>query len=319
MPAPSDRQYYVYVYIDPRNFEEFYYGKGKGSRRTAHLDDAKDSEKTRRIAAIRNEGLAPIIKTIAAGLTEHDAHLIETTLIWRLGRTLTNLAAGHYASLFRPPNSLHKQLSDFDFQNAVWYFNVGEGHDHRRWENCQRLGFVSAGGGARWRDQVLDISPGDVLVAYLKKNGFVGVGKVTHRARPYSDVRIKGKLLHEWAPGEAGMVRGVPLNVRFCYPWHWRASVWSVHGKALKSVETHEILGGSFCREFGQLADVAKKSRKRRRIDALIDAHVWMRRQAAEGRLTGPIDSKDHRPHVDRTARKPSSASKRGNFQRSPH
>lgn len=29
--------YYVYVYIDPRNYEEFYYGKGKGSRKNAHL------------------------------------------------------------------------------------------------------------------------------------------------------------------------------------------------------------------------------------------------------------------------------------------
>jgi uncharacterized protein len=218
MPTATDRQYYVYVYIDPRNFEEFYYGKGKGSRRTAHLDDTKDSEKTRRISAIKNEGLAPIIKTIAAGLTEHDAHLIETTLIWRLGRTLTNLAAGHNASLFRPPNSLHKQLSDFDFQNAVYYFNLGEGHDYRRWENCQRLGFVSAGGGVRWRDQVLDISPGDVLVTYLKRHGFVGVGKVTHRARPYFDVRIKGKLLHEWEPAEAGMARGGD-NLDLCeYP-----------------------------------------------------------------------------------------------------
>jgi len=26
--------YYVYVYIDPRNLEEFYYGKGQGARRT---------------------------------------------------------------------------------------------------------------------------------------------------------------------------------------------------------------------------------------------------------------------------------------------
>jgi hypothetical protein len=25
--------YYVYVYIDPRNFEEFYYGKGRGNRK----------------------------------------------------------------------------------------------------------------------------------------------------------------------------------------------------------------------------------------------------------------------------------------------
>ena len=28
--------YYVYVLIDPRNFEEFYYGKGKGSRKDVH-------------------------------------------------------------------------------------------------------------------------------------------------------------------------------------------------------------------------------------------------------------------------------------------
>jgi len=26
--------YYVYVYIDPRNFEEFYYGKGKAPEST---------------------------------------------------------------------------------------------------------------------------------------------------------------------------------------------------------------------------------------------------------------------------------------------
>ena len=40
--------YYVYVYIDPRNYEEFYYGKGKGSRKDAHLSDSSDSEKARR-------------------------------------------------------------------------------------------------------------------------------------------------------------------------------------------------------------------------------------------------------------------------------
>ena len=39
--------YYVYVYIDPRNFEEFYYGKGKGNRKEAHLKAKDDSEKTK--------------------------------------------------------------------------------------------------------------------------------------------------------------------------------------------------------------------------------------------------------------------------------
>ncbi len=43
--------YYVYVYIDPRNFEEFYYGKGKGSRKEAHLNEDTDTEKSKRIKA----------------------------------------------------------------------------------------------------------------------------------------------------------------------------------------------------------------------------------------------------------------------------
>jgi hypothetical protein len=205
MAAAINRKYYVYVYIDPRNHEEFYYGKGCGSRSTAHLTDTDDSDKAQRIQAIKDQGQSPIIKIIAAGLTEHDAHLIETTLIWKLGRNLTNLAAGRHSSLFRPHNTLHKQISGFDFQNAIYYFNVAEGSDYRRWEECQRLGFLSAGGGKQWRDQVLDIFPGDVLVAYLKGHGYVGVGKVIQGARPYREVRVKGNLLGQFGPRTAGM------------------------------------------------------------------------------------------------------------------
>ena len=62
-------EFYVYVYIDPRNFEEFYYGKGKGNRKNAHSADESDSEKAKRIKAIKKEGLEPIIKVIARGLT----------------------------------------------------------------------------------------------------------------------------------------------------------------------------------------------------------------------------------------------------------
>ena len=58
-------EYYVYVYIDPRNFEEFYYGKGKGNRKEAHLFEDSDSEKSNRIKEITKEGLKPIIKVIA--------------------------------------------------------------------------------------------------------------------------------------------------------------------------------------------------------------------------------------------------------------
>ena len=62
--------YYVYVYIDPRNYEEFYYGKGFGSRKDIHLKDVGESRKARRIADIRNAGCQPIVRVVARGLTQ---------------------------------------------------------------------------------------------------------------------------------------------------------------------------------------------------------------------------------------------------------
>jgi hypothetical protein len=69
--------HYVYVYIDPRNHEEFYYGKGHGSRKEAHLAEQSESAKSKRIQEIRREGLLPIIRVIARGLTESEALLVE--------------------------------------------------------------------------------------------------------------------------------------------------------------------------------------------------------------------------------------------------
>lgn len=192
----NDHPFYVYVYIDPRNFEEFYYGKGQGSRKLSHLGDQSDSPKVARIQEIRSAGLDPIIKVVAANLTEAEAHLIETTLIWKLGRGLTNLAAGHHASRFRPHNTLHRDLSGFDYLHGLYYFNVGEG-PHRNWNDCRRLGFVSAGQGPRWRDQICEFNEGDLIAAYLKGSGFVGVGRILEKAVRYLDFRINQKPLHD--------------------------------------------------------------------------------------------------------------------------
>jgi len=111
-------EYYVYVYIDPRNFEEFYYGIGKGNRKDAHLKDDSDSDKAKRIKEIYRAGLLPIIKVIAKDLTEKEAFLIEKTLIWKLGKNLTNTSSGHFAEKFRPHNKMHEDLSGFDFKNG---------------------------------------------------------------------------------------------------------------------------------------------------------------------------------------------------------
>jgi len=119
--------YYVYVYIDPRNNEEFYYGKGRGNRKLAHLLAQGDSAKVRRIEDIRREGETPRIKVIAADLTQEQAFLVESTLLWKLGKNLTNATSGAFASKFRPQNTLHKELPGFDFNHGIHLVNVGEG------------------------------------------------------------------------------------------------------------------------------------------------------------------------------------------------
>ncbi len=218
--------FYVYVYIDPRNFEEFYYGKGRGSRKNAHLSDSSDSEKTRRIAAIQKDGLDPIIRVVARDLTEHDALLVEKTLLWKLGRMLTNVSSGHYAQKFRPHDKFHLQLNGFDFQNGVYYYNVGEG-PHRHWDDFRKIGFISAGQGLRWRDAILGFQPGDVVAAYLKKHGYVGIGKVLNRARPIREVMIAGKPLldHELRCKRMAENSGSDELSEYVCPVKWITSV----------------------------------------------------------------------------------------------
>lgn len=185
---------YVYVYIDPRNNEEFYYGKGQGSRKEAHLTDASDSAKAKRIQAIRKEGLEPTIRVIARGLTESEALLVEKTLLWKLGKLTTNVSSGHFGDKFRPADTLHKPLPGFDFRNGIYYYNVGQGI-HRQWDDYIKFNFISAGQGARWRDAICGFNVGDVALAYLKRHGFVGVARIKSRAQMIRSVHVDGRPL----------------------------------------------------------------------------------------------------------------------------
>jgi hypothetical protein len=190
-------KYYVYVYIDPRNFEEFYYGKGSGSRKNAHLLEDNDSEKAKRIKAIKKEGLEPIIKVIAKDLTEGEAFLIEKTLIWKLGKSLLNISSGQFADKFRIHDTFHLDLAGFDFKNGLYYVNIGQGK-HRCWSDCKEFGFLSAGQDKKWSDQIRKLEPGDVIVAYLKSHGYVGIGRVIEKAVKINDFKIEGNLLNHF-------------------------------------------------------------------------------------------------------------------------
>jgi len=191
--------YYVYVYIDPRNYEEFYYGKGQGSRKDVHLKDEGDSRKAWRIADIRSDGCEPIVRVIARGLSEEQALLVEATLLWKLRKFTTNEVAGHFSDCFRPHNTFHRDLPGFDFQNRLYYFNVGE-CERRSWDECRQYSFISAGGGVRWRDAICSFHPGDVFAAYLKGHGYVGVGRICTAAKPIDKVSIRGRPLVTLCP-----------------------------------------------------------------------------------------------------------------------
>jgi uncharacterized protein len=93
---------------------------------------------------------------------------------------------------------MHVKLPEFDFYNGIYYVNVAEGK-HRSWEDCRRFGFLAAGNGRNWSEQLDRLNPGDVVVAYLRRHaeegGYAGVGVVTARSVRVKDFRFKGKPL----------------------------------------------------------------------------------------------------------------------------
>ena len=197
--ATDRTDYYVYMYIDPRNNQEFYYGKGRGKRKFSHLKGTSDTEKTKRIKQIRKEGLDPIIKVIAAGLTEDEALLIETTLLWKLGRFTDNITAGNRSRKFRPQDSLHINIPGFYFNNEIYRFNAGEHKEGnkpgRRWEDYYKYNFICAGGGEKYIAHMKILEKGDMVVVYLTGKGFVGIGKIRAKAVPAKDFKVRGKSI----------------------------------------------------------------------------------------------------------------------------
>lgn len=187
--------FYVYVYIDPRNFEEFYYGKGKGSRKWAYANDDAPTAKVKRIKSIQADGFEPIVRIVAANLSEREALLVEKTLIWKKsGTLLTNISSGHYSDNFRPPFTLNKELPGFDFENKIYFYNVGEG-PHRNWDDYRKFGFISAGQRKPFKLAMEGFQTGDIIAAYMNKRGFVGIGRIIEPARRINNVKIGSKRL----------------------------------------------------------------------------------------------------------------------------
>jgi hypothetical protein len=70
-----------------------------------------------------------------------------------------------------------------------YYAAIGEG-SHRRWEDCRRYGFVSAGQGRWYSASLHKLAPGARVFACIPKKGYVGVGTVTESAVRVRDFKV---------------------------------------------------------------------------------------------------------------------------------
>ena len=187
--------HYVYAYFDPRNYEMFYVGEGHGSRKNAHRPNKVGTEKERQIHEIERAGQKPLIRIVATNLTEDQAFLVEKALIWQSGKRLTNISSGRYSENFRPPDTLHKTLPGFDTALGVNFVNVGQNPKHREWNDCRKYGFLAAGYGQRFSEQLNRLETGAIAAAFLKGCGYVGIARVVAKPVPSRDFKFKGRPL----------------------------------------------------------------------------------------------------------------------------
>ncbi len=75
---------------------------------------------------------------------------------------------------------------------GLWHFNTGA-HEGRSWDDERRYGFLSAGGGRKWRDEISRLSVGDKVYAYINGAGYCGGGA---SCRPLCEPTCSRRLAH---------------------------------------------------------------------------------------------------------------------------
>lgn len=110
MPALKNSKgaiFYVYQLTDPRTDEVFYVGKGQGSRKNAHVQEARrgygyNVAKIKRIREIIDAGVDVIVDVVESGLSEARALQLERrTIEGYPAEQLTNLTSGMASQIER--------------------------------------------------------------------------------------------------------------------------------------------------------------------------------------------------------------------------
>jgi hypothetical protein len=71
--------------------------------------------------------------------------------------------------------------------SGIWYVNHTADRD---WEVRRQYGFITAGGAPKYYEPLRKLHAGDVLVAYQKKAGYLGVGTVRSESVPADEFKL---------------------------------------------------------------------------------------------------------------------------------
>ncbi len=117
----KNKDYYVYLLIDPRDNQVFYVGKGKNLRTFDHeycaqiTKEDQKNDKLKLITEIKNEGYE-IKREIYSNLTEDEAFNLEAVLITtyknRNPQKFTNIQSGHHCNWLMIPEKYQDIFSE---------------------------------------------------------------------------------------------------------------------------------------------------------------------------------------------------------------
>lgn len=147
--------------------------------------------------SIATDDAAVIGEAVAAFATRwEEAFVIDPSKLTPVAVTITGEDAGGGLGMawddrtsgfsLRPVAAAHTSTVQLLAEDEVFFVNVGEG-PHRCWADCAKYGFVSAGQGRRFSDDLVDLYEGAEIYAYLVGCGYVGHGIVTGARRMVKD------------------------------------------------------------------------------------------------------------------------------------
>ena len=93
---------------------------------------------------------------------------------------------------------------------APWtgYYYVNAGHDEgvRSWDDMRKFGFIAAGYGRKYSEQLDRLSAGDPIYVYQKGHGYIGFGIVTAAPVVAKDFRVDGHALEPSELADQGVL-----------------------------------------------------------------------------------------------------------------